>query len=273
MKIRDAINAGVSALGGFKGSRLNCEILLAHILGKSREYVFAHNSDDVTEKEFAGFLELVLENHGGRPIAYLISKKEFYGLDFYVDERVLIPRPETELLLDIAVSCLPDHGRVLDIGTGSGAIAISLVKKLPDISAVASDISSDALSVARINAGKHGVLDRIEFVQSDLLKDISGSFDVICANLPYIGSGDFVDENVRKLEPDKALFPGEDGLGLYKKLFQQLERGSVDFRYLIGEFGFGQVDGISGLLNKYFVQKWRIEKDLQMIPRVFIVGV
>lgn len=273
MKIHDAVNAGVSAFGGFKGSRLNCEILLAHILGKSREYVFAHNFDDVPEKKITEFLKLVSENRNGCPIAYLISSKEFYGLDFYVDERVLIPRPETELLLDIAVSCLPDRGRVLDVGTGSGAIAVSLLKKLPDISAVALDISSDALSVAKINAGKHGVLDRIEFIQSDLLEGVSGGFDVICANLPYIGSEDFVHENVRKFEPNGALFPGEDGLGLYKKLFQQLKRGSVDFRYLMGEFGFGQTGGISELLNKYFVQKWRIEKDLQMIPRVFVLGV
>lgn len=273
VKICDAIKRGVSVLRERDSAHLLCEVLLSYVLRCSREYVFTYSDLELSATAVGAFLNLVKKCATGYPLAYLIKNKEFYGLDFYVDERVLIPRPETELTVTVALSFLSPKSTFLDIGTGSSAISVSLLKNIPGLCGTASDISADALHVARINAEKHSVSDRLMFIESDLLSNISGKYDVICANLPYVGTkiNDFVDKNVEKFEPHTALFGGADGLSLYKKLFQQLVCGKVEFRYLIGEFGFGQVDDLQKLLNKYFDQRWEVKTDLQSIPRVFIV--
>jgi release factor glutamine methyltransferase len=269
VKIIDAISR--SSL-----SRLDCEVLLAHVIGKSREHVFANPSLELSEDVSSEFLKLEAKRLDGCPVAYLVESKEFYGLDFYVDERVLIPRPETEMIIDTVLElCDDESARVLDVGTGSGCIAISILNKMPEFGAVACDISSDALAVASLNAKKHGVSDRIEFVESDLLEGIEGRFDFICANLPYIGldKNDFVEKNVEKYEPEKALFGGNDGLELYKKMFQQLKMGKVECKWIIGEFGFGQTEDLKAVLSKNFDQQWEIKNDLNDIPRLFVVSV
>ncbi|MBU1992086.1 MAG: peptide chain release factor N(5)-glutamine methyltransferase [Patescibacteria group bacterium] len=272
MNISDAINEGVSVLGGKKISRLSCELLLAYTLRKNREYIFSRGETKVSDEQFEEFLRLVDANAKGEPIAYLTGLKEFYGIPFYVDKNVLIPRPETEMLVDEALKYIPGNGNFLDIGTGSGAIAVSVLKTRSDVEGVAADIFAEALVVAYHNSVGNGVNDRLTLIKSDLLEDLKGDFDVICTNLPYIGSETFVNEDVKKHEPAHALYAGEGGLELYKKLFQQLGK-KVTFKVLIGEFGYDQGNSIGKLLNKFFDQRWEIKKDLQGISRIFVVSV
>ncbi|MBI4235213.1 peptide chain release factor N(5)-glutamine methyltransferase [Candidatus Peregrinibacteria bacterium] len=242
MTIRDLLNEGILFLvdcGGTEKlsdtalSALNAELLLAYSLDESREFLFANANGDADPGSVYMFWHYIKRLASGEPIAYIIKKKEFYGLDFFVDQRVLIPRPETEMLVEAALKFSAANPskklRILDLGTGSGNIAISLAKNLPDecidlIDAV--DLSEAACEVAKINALQHGVDDRVSVFPADLLDfaDENGRYDLIVANLPYIGevSHDFVSENVEKYEPNSALFAGDDGLALYKNLFEQI---------------------------------------------------
>ncbi len=233
---------------------------------------------------FKKYLGMVKED---MPLAYLLKKKEFFGYDFYVDARVLVPRPETELLVEKVLNYLKrvsynfsaERLRILDVGTGSGAIAISLAKELTklavDFEIVATDLSLEALEVARLNAKQLMVDDKIEFVNSNLLEvfDEREVFDVIATNLPYIGTqtSSFVEENVKKFEPDLALFAGNDGLLLYKKMFQELMEKDFEFNFLIGEFTYDQAKVLKEFVFKKFDQELVIEKDLASLERFFIL--
>lgn len=252
------------------------EVLLAHCLKLRKEDLFAHPESSVgsaEEKKFWGLFKRFLE---GEPLGYLIKKREFFRLDFYINDNVLVPRPETELLVEKA---LEEAGRVegkvriLDIGTGSGCIAIALARNLERCRILAVDVSEDALMVAKRNVAGLGVLDKVELRRSDLMGEVDENFDIIVANLPYIGDKDFVDENVRKFEPRKALFGGDDGLRIYERLFREIAELEEKPGIFIGEFGFGQENEIEVLLNKYFIQnKWLIEKDYSSIKRFFVVN-
>ncbi len=207
-----------------------------------------------------------------------------------MDNRVLVPRPETEQLVETVLSFLEEkYGvkrsrefesdaekfRILDVGTGSGNIAISLATNFQNLEAVALDVSDDAIEVARVNVNQHGVEDRVELYQSDLLDVIEDgeNFHVIVANLPYIGTktNSDVDENVEKHEPASALFAGEDGLDLYLKMFKQIQEKNVSYDLIVGEFGSMQREDMEALLTDFFGQNWRIEKDLAGLDRMFVV--
>lgn len=296
MRIDEAILDGKSLLK----SSLEAEVLLAYLTGLSREYMLAHGEHEFAESK--KFRQLCRNRADGIPLAYLTNHKEFFGLDFYVDERVLIPRPETELLVEEAIergnrvqgtgNWLKNEKECLicDVGTGSGCIAISLAiqssdriaqsndraKSLPNVRLIAVDISSDALTVARVNAKAHGVSKKIEFKKSDLLKNVLDKpITGIVANLPYIANGDkFVDKEVRKHEPKIALFSGETGLELFEKLFRQIatlrQAQGDNLKWLICEVGAGQKSHINTLIKKHFGNipvMWK--NDLAGIPRVF----
>lgn len=261
------------------GKSLECEILLAHVLGVLREYLLAHGDEEVSDdlcKLFDHYLKRV---SNGEPVAYIVQEKEFFGLNFYVDSRVLVPRPETEMIVEMVLEYLKyaDNGRryhILDMGTGSGNIAVSIAKNAPEdsVEIFAVDIDNGALEVARLNAEQHGVDNLIEIFQSDLLENVSGEFDIIVANLPYVSvKNDDADESVKKYEPHRALYGGASGLELYEELFNQLLEKRINFDLMIGEFGFGQGDNMRKLLNKKFDHAWRIEKDLSGIDRLFVV--
>lgn len=264
-------------------SLLEAEVLLAFVFGKPREYLIAHPGKPVPLSKSRKFRELLEKRASGIPLAYLTRSREFYGIDLYVDERCFIPRPETELLVDLVreflqkFSAEKNAGKtILDLGTGSGAIAIALAKNIPEVKIAASDISKDALKVAAINVKKHNLQKRIRLVESDLLTNLSGfKFSGIIANLPYIGEKkfSFVEKSVRDFEPASALFGGDDGLSLYEKLFSQISNLKQKPKFLIGEFGFLQQKTLRRLLNKFFVQKRQIRfhKDLAGIPRAFTV--
>lgn len=282
------LDMGVQVLGAGDTAILDSEVLLAYVLGETKEHVFAHGNEEVDDENLEKlYIQYLSRVKKGEPVAQIIGEKEFYGLDFFVNKNVLVPRPETEMLVTEALKFLRDNYdeygkmKVLDLGTGSGNIAVAIARNANNgesdfieyVHAV--DVSDDALDVARINVEQHDLEDKINVFQSDLLESIDDEekFHVIVANLPYIGEVKHrhVEENVEKFEPSTALFAGDDGLELYKKLFQQLEEKKIDWNILIGEFGFGQRQDLEKLLNKYFDQKWRIEKDLAGIDRMFVV--
>lgn len=256
---------------------LAAEVLLAFVIGKSREHLIAHADAEIPASQFADFQDLFQRFLGGEPVAYLTHVKEFYGLDFYVDKRVLIPRPETELLVEKVIELAGSSAvpvRILDVGTGSGCIALSLAKHLPKAIIQATDISEEALEVAKLNAQKLPLTNEPQFFQSNLLEKVEQPADIIVANLPYIGTERFafVSKNARDHEPHVALFGGKDGLTLYEQLFQQLNQKPWKPQILLGEFGFLQTEELTDLIQKYFPEaELTFAKDYAHIDRIFMV--
>lgn len=200
----------------------DAQVLLAHILGKNRAWVLAHLEYELTPRQTTDFKQAVEKLSQSIPLPYILGEWEFYGRKFHLTPNVLIPRPETELLIETALAWLkanPKRQTVLDVGTGSGIIAVTLAAEVPDLKVTGSDVSLDALEAARENAAKHNTT--ISFIESNLLSNIDQSFDLICANLPYIPS-----QNLKKLavfgkEPTLALDGGSDGLDLIRELLDQ----------------------------------------------------
>jgi release factor glutamine methyltransferase len=206
---------------------LDAEVLLAHALGLPKEVLVAHPEIALSSDEEARFAVLVAKRAGGVPVAYLRGFKEFYGLRFAVDPRVLVPRPETEVLVDAVLAHAGDRAlTVADIGTGSGAIAIALALHAPALRIIATDVSTVALAVARANADAHGV--RIDFRQGDLLAPLTEPVDVVAANLPYLRDDDVAqlagDRTSLAFEPRVATVAGQDGLALVRRAIADLPR-------------------------------------------------
>ncbi len=204
---------------------LDAQVLLAHVLDRPRSQVLAHPEAVLTRKRSAALDGLVARLNDGEPLPYVLGKWEFFGLEFGLTPDVLIPRPETELLVEKAIGWLnrfPECRQVADIGTGSGCIAIALAVNVPDVHVLATDISSAAVSIARRNAKKHGVADRVECVCSDLLPADHGCFHLIAANLPYIPTNTLHELSIFGREPTLALDGGADGLNLIRRLLTQV---------------------------------------------------
>lgn len=203
---------------------LDAQTLLAHIVGRPRAWLLAHPGDDLTDEQ-ARALQAALERlQAGEPLPYILGHWEFYGLDFAVSPAVLIPRPETELLIERALIWLrmhPGQRQAVDVGCGSGCIAISLAVHIPDLHLTAVDISMSALHLAQANARRHAAAERIAWMQSDLLGALTGQFNLICANLPYIPESILPSLAVARYEPRLALDGGEDGLALIRCLLDQ----------------------------------------------------
>jgi release factor glutamine methyltransferase len=203
---------------------LDGQVLLAHILGKPRTWLLAHPKFELSQLQISQFEDALSQIQANIPLPYILGHWEFYGLDFSINPSVLIPRPETELLVEEALSWLrahPDRRRAADIGTGSGCIAVSLAKHSPNVKLIATDISAKALHVARVNAQKHNVEGFIEFINADLLSPLRGQhvrYDLICANLPYIPTNMLHTLPVYCREPTLALDGGADGLNSIRQL-------------------------------------------------------
>lgn len=200
------------------------QVLLAHVLEISRPQLIANLNTPLDLIQLDSATQAFTRLKAGEPLPYILGHWEFFGLDFEINENVLIPRPETELLVEKAISFLksnPDKRNVIDVGTGSGIIAISIAKYIPDAKIIATDISSKAIQVAKRNAIKHNVENQIEFIECDLLPFTfqPSTFNLICANLPYIPTKTLHGLEVYGKEPTLALDGGEDGLDLYRKLF------------------------------------------------------
>ena len=291
---RALIEAGTERLrtAGFDTPRLDAELLLAHAIGVDRTAVIAHGEAPVGSDAAAAYQALIDRRERGEPVAYLRGLKEFHGIALTVDPRALIPRPETELLVDTAIDAVmaaltsgidrPRGLRVADVGTGSGAIAVALAvalrtKRVPadDVDIVAVDVSEDALELARENAVAHGVGDRIRFVASDLLPPDarSSSYDVVLANLPYVRTPE-LDASVgmpvsTTFEPRLALDGGPDGLTVIGRLLDELDWGlAVDGLALL-EIGGDQGETAAALVSDR-LPSWQCEilRDLSGLPRV-----
>lgn len=226
--------AALAALtqAGTDSPRLTAEALLAHVLGLTRAQLLARPELRVADAPRRRFDALLDRAARGEPLAYLLGRREFHGLEFFVDARVLVPRPETELLVDRALALLgarpADADRhVLDVGTGSGCIAVTIAVKHPAARVTAVDLSEDALAVARLNAERHGVAGRIAFLRSDLLEGLrllQPQFALICANLPYIAADELPALPVAAHEPSLALDGGPDGLRWVRRLLVEAPR-------------------------------------------------
>jgi release factor glutamine methyltransferase len=262
--------------------RLNAELLLTQCLGLSRETLYANLRREIQTEEKQALDELLRRRMAGEPLQYLLGHQEFWTVDLKVDSRVLIPRPETEVLVDQALSILATPSgrvpRVLDIGTGSGAIVIALTKEIGEIFAVATDISQEALQVAKENARKAGVGQRIRFVRGDLLHPFrsltDGVFDLILSNPPYICRSDIegLTREVKDHEPRLALDGGEDGLDFYRQMSRQVPSYLREGGWLLVEIGQGQETEISVLLEQSgCFSAPELVRDLSGIERVIKV--
>ncbi len=222
---------------GIAEPRLEAEVLLAHALKLDRMGLYVYHDRPANQEEREAFREMIRRRVKGEPTAYIIGQREFMSLPFLVDRRVLIPRPDTETLVEESIRLLRGYEgevKVLDVGTGSGAIAVSIARYVPQATVYGVDISGDALQVARDNATLNGVEDRVVFGQSNLLENVtSGPFQLITANLPYIPSEKMAElpKEIREYEPREALDGGPGGLNFYIKLLPQAYR-------LLGEPGF-----------------------------------
>lgn len=238
--------------------RLCAELLLAHALGCQRLELYTRHEHIPQPGALASFREAVREAAAGRPIAYLTGVKEFFALPFEVTPAVLIPRPETEVLVERTIALIrsahPPPQRVLDLGTGSGCIAVSLARHLPGVRVFASDISAEALRVAQRNAERHGLAGRIEFREGDLLAcwQEGEPFDVIVCNLPYIGANEAAElpASVRDYEPHVALYAGEDGLAILRRLAEEAPAHLTAGGHLLSEVGYGQSASVRALLDE-----------------------
>jgi release factor glutamine methyltransferase len=230
------------------------ELLLRHFTGMSRTQLFASLQDELLPDTQQLFEKAVTDHvTNGTPIQYIIGSEEFYGRTFLVNEEVLIPRPETEELVYHTLKKVKDGQRVLDVGTGSGAIAITLKLENPTLNVFASDIAAESLAVAQQNAATLGA--EIEFVHGDLLQPFIGqNFDVIISNPPYIPTGDVetMSDVVTKHEPHRALFAGADGLGFYRRFMEELPQVLPEGGLMGFEIGAGQGEAVAELFQKTF---------------------
>lgn len=237
---------------GFESPRLEAQILLAHALGCKKIDLYVRFSEEPPEDKRATFREIVKKRSEGTPVAHLVGYREFYSLSFKVSSDVLIPRPETETLVMEALRLLQPLAspRVLDIGTGSGCIAVTIAKQHKSANVTAIDISPQALVIARENAEQHAVAERVTFLEGDLFAPLARqSFDLIASNPPYIAPAEFLtlDPGVRDFEPRSALDGGPDGLDFYRRLAADAERFLSPGGTILVEIGSTQEDAVREL--------------------------
>ena len=244
-RVRELLSEAAATLAeaGVETPRLDAQLLLAEALGVGREQLVLRASEVVDRPTHTRFDAFVRRRAAREPCAYIVGRKPFRHIEVTVDRRVLIPRPETELLVEVGLT-LPAGARVIDVGTGSGAVALALKDERPDLVVVGADISADALTVARANAARLGL--EVEFVEADLLAGVDQDFDAVLANLPYVAEGTELAPEIAVYEPAGALFAGGDGLDQIRRLMPMLAGVTV----VALEAGFDQAAAVDGLLRK-----------------------
>ncbi len=250
---------------------LEGELLLRHVLGINRAQLYLNLEQELSAEQGKVFWHLVERRLGGEPAAYITGHREFYRLNFYVNPSVLIPRPESELLVEKAIGLARrfSMSAIAEIGTGCGAIAISLALNLPEAKIYATDISAPALEVALFNCRKHGVADRIHLRQGDMLAPLPGPVDLIAANLPYVKQPEILRAGLADFEPELALDGGEDGLEKIRQLCRQAGKRLCRQGFLLLEIGQGQGEPLTGFLGDLFPSAAvEIAPDLGGIDRV-----
>jgi len=278
MRLKPAIDAAYELLvaNDVPSPRLNAELLMMFVLGRERAYLYAHPERELSAEEQYRYDQVIRERAQGCPTQYITGHQEFWGLDLLVSPAVLIPRPETEhvveTVLDLVKDLPPESAgklRIVDVGTGSGCIALALASELPQAEVHASDISPEALEIARVNAARFAMDSRIRFRKSDLLAAFPlDTFDFVVSNPPYVGEleADKVQKQVREYEPRIAVFSGEQGLDVYRRLIPQARAALKPGGWLVVEIGFSTEASVKELLTGW--EDVRVTPDLQGIPRV-----
>jgi release factor glutamine methyltransferase len=273
--VREALDAAVDALAavGVEDPRLDAELLLGEAMESSRAGLVADPGTEVPPAAARRFGEMVRRRLRREPVAYVLGRKGFRHLELGVDRRVLIPRPETELLVEPALELRPQ--RVLDVGTGSGAISLAVADELPECEVVATDTSPAALEVARANAERLGLTDRVEFVEGTVPED--GEFDLVLANLPYVAERDWssLQPEVTEWEPREALLAGPDGLDAYRAFIPECSRHLHHYAEqmtgaLAVEVGEGQAPAVAELFREAGFGGVERRRDLAGIERVVL---
>jgi release factor glutamine methyltransferase len=278
--IADSILQGAHTLrlAGVPEARREAGSLLAHILGRDRSFILSHAEDAIKDDHAELFRRYLQRRAEGEPLQYITGQQEFFGLVFEVNRNVLIPRPETELLIETALKLVGTGDAapsICDVGTGSGCIGITLVHELPQAFAVALDISPEALKVAERNAARHSVADRISFIVSNCFSGLDQTdaqqscFDLIVSNPPYVESNAMasLQKEVKEFEPHVALVAGEDGLTVIRRLLSEVGSFLRPGGFFVFEIGFNQAAAVEQLIDQ---ETWRllgIHADLQGIPR------
>lgn len=279
MTIRDIIIKYEEKLKSISETpRLDVELILQKVLGDvDRIYIHLNLNKNLNNDQYKEFMRLIKDRINSRPVAYIIGKREFMGLDFFVKEGVLIPRPDTETLVEeiIAICKMKENVNILDIGTGSGAITISLAKYIQNSKVTSLDISDIPLEVGRINAVKNGVDDKVQFIKSDLFSAITNKdikFDIIVSNPPYIPKKDIdtLHNQVKNYEPYNALEGGEDGLDFYRDITKQSIRYLNSNGILAYEVGHDQSEDVKLIMKRNGYTNIYTKKDIQGIDRVVI---
>lgn len=268
MTVGDAVSwvEGRLAAAGVDTPRLDAQVLVAHALGVERPWVLAHSGDEFVGEGLDGLCE---RREAREPLAYILGWREFYGRRFVVTPDVLIPRQETEHLVEVAGG-QPNVGTFLDLGTGSGCIAVTVKLTRPEIAVTASDASAAALEVARVNATNLGA--EVEFVESDLFAGLQGrTFDVIASNPPYIGTGEALMPEVQEFEPHLALFAGKDAVAFYRRLAEESQDQLTLGGCLVVEIGDGMLRGVSVLFEEHGWHVDQVSGDLAGNPRVLVL--
>ncbi len=253
--------------------RLNAEHLLAFTLKRKRIELYLEFEQMLTEAELAPLRDLVRRRGQGEPLQHLLGTVEFAGRIFLCDKRALVPRPETEQLVELLQSKIENrNSKILDVGTGSGVIALSLAAKFPEAKVTATDVADDALALARENADRHGLTSRVEFLRSDLLDSVTAGYDLIVANLPYVAETDraTLSREVRH-DPETALFGGERGDEIVRKLIEAAPPHLAPGGLLALELGLGQGDDLAALMAEKNYHDIRLEGDYAGVIR-FLFG-
>ncbi len=278
MQLKQAIDSAYQRFleNDVPSPRLNAELLMMFVLGRDRAHLYAHPERELTADEQSRYEEVVAERSRGCPTQYITGHQEFWGLDLIVSPAVLIPRPETEHVVETVLELMQESYRgsprklkIVDVGTGSGCIVLALASELPQIEAHACDISEEALEMARINSIRLGMGGRVLFRKSDLLGVYAGEkFDFVVSNPPYVGESeaDKVQRQVREFEPKMAVFSGQEGTDIYRRLIPQAYEALQPGGWFVAEIGFSTEAKVKELLPDW--AEVRVTADLQGIPRV-----
>jgi release factor glutamine methyltransferase len=262
LSIRGALLRGAQALRytGIENHRLDAEVLLRHVLNMEKEQLYVNGDAPISAGQEAEFRGLLLRRSRREPVAYITGHKEFWSLDFFVTPAVLVPRPETELLVEVALQYVTQLAsgspvKVLDVGAGCGAISVCLAKEQAAMEIVAVDISALALDVARVNAGRHGVVDRIRFLAGDLfapVEPLPETFDLIVSNPPYIRTGELsmLAPEIREWEPTIALDGGVDGIDSYRRIIGEGQRHLTTGGFIVLEIGADMASAVADLFSR-----------------------
>ena len=276
MNLEIIINSAYQDLkkSNIKSALIDSEILLSQAINKSREFIILNSNYNVSEKEYRYFKEMVNQRLRGKPIAYITGKKFFWKDEFIINEKVLIPRPDTEIIVEQVLKIFKNKTKInfLDIGIGSGCILLSILKERKDFRATGIDISNYALKVCKINAYKLGVKNRIKLFKSDIDKFNKEKYDLIISNPPYIKNLDltYLEKDIAKFEPKIALDGGLDGISEIRKLIKKSSELIKNNGKLIIEIGYDQKDEVKQLLRKNSFYVNSVEKDLANNDRCII---